>query len=151
MLVISGPSKMVAMHLSTTSSSGHRCAPFSAHSHIVTIRHPDADSLFWVSQSRSVLRVIFSRQKLDRVLGHLNRWQPCPCQKQPCTRTTARYFGRTISGFPGNRLSFTRNRKPRRCKAFRIISSGLVFLPRIPDIILLRTSGLTMSAIGDKR
>ena len=42
-------------------------------------------------------------------LGHLKKGQSCWCQKQPCTKTSARYRGNTKSGVPGR----SRTWKPR--------------------------------------
>lgn len=50
------------------------------------------------------------------------------------------YLGKTISGFPGNLLSFTRKRKPLAKRAFRNANSGLVFFDRILDITCERFS-----------
>src|SRR5262245_9607092 len=51
-----------------------------------------------------------------------------------------------MSGLPG-RGAWIRKRKPSRWRPLRSKISGLVFFPRMPDIIRLRTSGETTSAI----
>ena len=117
-----------------------------AHSQIVATRQPFPSKAERCLRSRSLFKVIFSLQNSRLVPGHLKRWQSWPCQKQPCTKITALYFGNTRSGLPGRSLQYRRNRKPRRCRADRMASSGAVFVPRIPAIIRLRTSGFTMSA-----
>jgi len=91
--------------------------------------------------------VIFCFQNSGRVLGHLKRWQLCRCQKQPCINIVALYFFRTTSGFPGSFLSCSLYRNPRRCNWRLISNSGLVFFPRIPDIILLRVFESTTSVM----
>ena len=66
--------------------------------------------------------------------------QSCPCQKQPFTNMQVRYLRSTMSGCPGRRGWFIRYLKPCANKYLRTIISGLVFLERIADIILLRFS-----------
>jgi hypothetical protein len=49
----------------------------------------------------------FGFPKFFVVLGHTKYLQPsCACQKQPFTKITVLYLGRTMSGFPGSRTSF---------------------------------------------
>jgi hypothetical protein len=60
-----------------------RVRPFEAHSQTTPTRHPSFLSLRIDCWSSQRLRSIFFRQNLFRVFGHLNRWQSCPCQKQP--------------------------------------------------------------------
>ena len=55
--------------------------------------------------------------------------------------------GKTISGIPGSSRLCNLNRKPCANIALRISNSGLVFLARIPAIILLRFAAVTMSVI----
>lgn len=130
-----------------------RVRPLIAHSHTTATLHPCSRSARRFSSSLSRFRSIFSRHHSRRVPGHLKRLQSCPCQKQPFTCTTARYLGRTISGFPGSSLTCRRNRNPDRWSNLRISISGRVCLPRIPDIIRLRvalstTSGTDYTRIG---
>ena len=63
--------------------------------------------------SRSRFLLILARQNSFRVCGHLNIWHSCACQKQPCTKIAARYFGNTRSGRPGKSLEYSRKRRPR--------------------------------------
>src|SRR6185312_3908590 len=55
----------------------------------------------------------------------------CPCQKQPLTKITVLYLGKTISGLPGRLLSWSLYRYPLACKNLRTNISGFVFLPLI--------------------
>lgn len=126
-------------------STDHLWGPFRAHSHITRNLQPASFNSCWCFWSFLLLPVIFVRQNLEFDFGHLNKWQLWPCQKQPLIMTTTWCLGNTRSGVPGNRLSCFRNRKPRANNPLRKTSSGFVFLPRIPDIILLRISGETTS------
>ena len=47
----------------------------------------------------------------------------CWCQKQPRTKTASLCLGSTMSGLPGRSRRCNLNRKPRRCRALRTISS----------------------------
>lgn len=112
---------------------------FVSHPQIVRHRHPAfrRAATFFLSlvTFNSNLRI----QNSTLLFGIPAYRQPrCRCQKQPCTKTTVRYFGRTISGFPGNSLPCKRYRNPRACKYFRTVNSGVVFSPRIRDISQLR-------------
>ena len=131
-----------------TDSPGSRVRPLTAHSHTAPVRQPSSWSILTARISTSRLRAILARQNSVRVDGHLNKWQSCPCQKQPCTNSTARCFAKTISGFPGNLRSCSRKRKPFACKPFRSSISGRVSTLRMPAIIRLRTAGETTSAIS---
>ena len=132
---------------SSTFSNGILVGPFNEHSQTVRIRQPRCSSDERASASTSRFLSILVRQNLTLDVGHLNKGQSWPCQKQPCARTTALYLGKTMSGFPGRRLSWRRNRNPRENNPFRRNISGLVSFPRIPDIIRLRVARLTISAI----
>ena len=109
-----------------------------------TTFQPCFSSAHWLRRSRWRFFSIFSLHHAVLVFGKRKCLQPsCPCQKQPFTKTTARYFGRTMSGFPGNCLFFgplTVNRNPQRWRMERTKSSGRVSLPRIRDITQLRFS-----------
>lgn len=120
-------------------------APLRAHSQITRTRHPSLSNAATFRLSRSVFFVSLSRQNVSRVLGHLNRVQSWRCQKQPCTNITVRYFGSTRSGFPGMPLVCRRYLKPLEWRDFRTINSGLVLVPRMPDIILDRVWRSTTS------
>lgn len=128
-------------------SKGCRAGPLSAHSHSTRVRQPDAASLLSARSSRALLLAIFVVQNSTRVAGSLNIGQLWPCQKQPCTRMTARNLRNTRSGQPGKSFRCNRNRIPRACKPRRNISSGLVFVPRIRLMLSRRCSGVRTSAI----
>lgn len=86
--------------------------------------------------SRSTFPAIFFFQKSELFCGHTKYLHPsCPCQKQPFTKITVLYFGSTTSGFPGSFASFFRYQKPCENRYFLTISSGLVFLLRMGDIL----------------
>ena len=141
------PERSHSAHDSRTTSTGSLPGPFKAHSQIVVYRQPAAVSLATERTSFSRFRSIFARQNSGRVEGHLKSGQSCPCQKHPCTKIAAFQRGNTRSGFPGSFRSWRRKRNPRACNPFRIINSGRVFVPRMPAIMRLRTSGETMSGI----
>lgn len=112
---------------------------FVSHPQIVRLRHPAFRSAAAFLLSLATFSSNFSIQNLTLLFGILAYRQPrCRCQKQPCTNTTVRYFGKTISGFPGNSLLCSRYRNPRACKYFLTVSSGVVFSPRTRDISQLR-------------
>src|SRR6266700_7307500 len=73
----------------------------SVHSHTVKTRHPAAFNFTRFSASFLAFLVIFSFQNAALVFGHRNDSHSCLCHKQPCTKITARYFGKTRSGHPG--------------------------------------------------
>lgn len=102
---------------------------FKEHSQITATRHPiflNSDSFLL---SRRTLAVILLVQNSFLVEGNLDFGQPrWLCQKQPCTKITTWCFGRTMSGFPGC-FEWSLYLKPPRQRAFRITSSGVVFLP----------------------
>lgn len=82
---------------------------FNSHSQTMMTDQPLASSCRQTSSSRCLLRVIFAVQNSVLVLGVVAFLQSLwPCQKQPCTKITVWYLGRTISGVPGRRLSFMR-------------------------------------------
>lgn len=132
---------------SSTSSIGILVGPFNAHSQTVRIRQPRCSIDDRAAASTSWFFSILIRQNFTLDVGHLNRRQSWPCQKQPWARTTALYLGKTISGFPGRCRTWRRNRNPRENNPLRRSISGFVSFPRIPDIIRLRVARLTISAI----
>ncbi len=87
------------------SSNSSRPLPLVLHSHTTKTRQfcPNKRSLILVSRARLVL--IFVSQNSRFVAGTLNKWQSCPCQKQPLTNTTALSPRNTKSGFPAKFLS----------------------------------------------
>ena len=90
-------------------------------------------------------RLRFNTQDEKHELPHLH---PCPCQKQPCTKTTLRREGNTMSGVPGRSRRWSLNRYPSRCRARRSASSGFVSLCPTFDIMYERRSAVTWSVIG---
>lgn len=140
------PGSHLAQRMTTLSISRSDC-PLIAHSHIVQILHPALIRPARTARSRLRFPFILSFQNVFRVAGHLNRRHPWPCQKHPCTKTTARYFGRTRSGLPGSFFTCSRYRYPLVNRPLLITSSGFVFLLRMPAIIRLRVRRSTMSAI----
>lgn len=136
-----------SMRLISTSVSSF-VLPWMAHSQTIISRQSRfiRQLLFFIS--RTWFFVIFWFQKSTLDLGCLYKWQLCPCQKQPLIWMTALYFGSTKSGEPGSSLQWVRYRKPRLCKAFRTISSGLVSLLWMQDITWLRALEDILS-IGD--
>lgn len=117
----------------------------TAHSQMTSVLQLRARNAFNCRSSLSWFLSIFPIQNSCRVLGILKYRQLWPCQKQPWIKTAALYFGSTISGVPGRFFTCTRKRKPLACRAFRIKSSGEVFLLRIFAIILERVSASTTS------
>lgn len=110
------------------------------HCHITITCQPSFFKAFVVFLSLSLFKVIFSFQKWLLVFGRDALLHPsCPCQKQPFIKTTTPYFGNTISGFPGRRLSFFLNRNPWAKRNLLTNTSGFVSLPVIFDIIRLRS------------
>lgn len=119
---------------------------FNSHSHIVITFHPMLDNSLWLLLSRSTFLKIFGCQYSRFVDGHTNLGQSCLCQKQPLTKITVLYLGRTMSGHPGSFFTFLRYRNPFEKRYFRTISSGFEFVLRMWDMFMLRTSWLWLSA-----
>jgi hypothetical protein len=122
---------------------------FSWHSHKTIGRHSRVRNALIELASRRLFPSILAFQYLTLLVG---RWLPClhrcPCQKQPCTKITAAYFGNTISGHPGKSLRCKRKRKPIRCSSERTNISGLVLILRTLAMTRLRSSGLSLSVIA---
>ena len=79
---------------------------------------------------------IFSLQNSVLVAGNVDFLQfSCPCQKQPFTKITALYLGKTMSGLPGKFFTFFLNLNPLENRYFLTKISGLVSLPEILDMI----------------
>jgi len=113
----------------------------SSHCHTTTTFQPSPFSVSIFRLSRSMFAEIFFPQNSAFVAGSWALLHPgWPCQKQPCTNTIVRYFGRTMSGLPANLLSWILYLKPFEKRYFRTRISGFVSLPLILDIILLRLS-----------
>lgn len=119
------------------------------HSQTTATRQPMSWSLETARASRAAFAPIFVAHHSVRVLGRQKKRHPAwPCQKHPCTKMTAFQRGRTTSGRPKSSLACSRKRKPARCSQDLTTNSGLVFVPRMPDIIRDRVSGLIFSAMG---
>lgn len=119
-----------------------------AHSHKTATRHPSPNKAQTFALSRRTFDRNFACQKSTFVSGVVAFEQAsCRCQKQPRTSITTRHFGKTMSGRPGRRESWIRNRKPRAWRARLSKSSGFVFAPLIPDIILERVCLSTTSTM----
>lgn len=147
---ISSSRSLERSHLSSSSTASSTCCGFlRAHSHSIATRQPARRSATRTALSRSTLAENLVRQNSGRVAGFVVKRQPvCRCQKQPCTKTTAPYFGSTRSGRPGMFFACSRYRKPRACNARRSSSSGAVSLPLIPAIIRDRVSLFTTSVMS---
>ncbi len=130
-----------------TASTGRLDAPRIEHSLTTATRHRQDLRLWSTRASRSLLSEIFFCQNSVRVLGSRKSGQSWPCQKQPWKSMTTRCLGKMISGFPGSSRACSRNRSPKRWSPDRSRISGLVFFPRMPDIMRLRVSEETVSAI----
>src|SRR5690606_36200524 len=89
-------------------------------------RCPDPVSRFTFLSSRALLAANFSAQNSCRVAGAVEYLQPCTCQKQPCTTTTALNRGNTRSGDPDSFLSCRRYRSASLCNALRRRIAGPV-------------------------
>lgn len=94
-----------AAHSSKALFSGSRAGPRSAHSQTTSTRHPLSPSRLIAARSRERFASIFDNQNIGRVAGVLHIGHAWPCQKQPCTKTTARRPGKTRSGRPGRSLA----------------------------------------------
>lgn len=118
----------------------------SWHSQTRSTRQPARRRARWLRWSRAWFVAIFEAQNVLFVPGIRPFWQRCPCQKQPSTKTTVAYLGRTRSGRPGRFPACKRNLIPRPCRKLLTRSSGLVSFPRIRDIRTLRSLSLRLSA-----
>ena len=87
---------------SPTDSALRRLGPLSAHSQTTKVRHPRRLRASMLPASRKTLDSSLLRHFPLLEDGHLNSRHKCRCQKHPCTRITALYLGKTISGLPGN-------------------------------------------------
>lgn len=122
----------------------------SSHSQITMGVHPLLISASKLRRSLATLLVNLCCQKSARVFGVVANRQPaCRCQKQPWTKSATLSPGNARSGEPGNRRSWSLNRRPAECRYRRTRSSGLVFLPAIPAIIRDRAFSSTMSVTAE--
>lgn len=147
---ISSSRSLERSHLSSSSTASSTCCGFlRAHSHSVATRQPAFRSASRTVLSRRTLDENLVRQNSGRADGFVVKRQPaCRCQKQPCTKMTAPYFGSARSGRPGILFACSRYRKPRACNARRNSSSGSVSFPLIPAIIRDRVSLFTTSVMS---
>lgn len=145
---ISAPAHSVSTSRLASLSTAVPGSRRSTHSHTTKTRQPAACRATLSRRSRRTLASNLSCQNSRRVVGVLAYLQPgCRCQKQPCTKIAAPYFGRIRSGRPGRFRGCRRKRKPIRCNPLRTSSSGLVCSRRTEAIILDRVSGSTVSGI----
>lgn len=101
-------------------------------------RHPIRIRVRHCRRSRVMLYLIFEVQYpalLPRRRCLSRRDHPRPCQKSPSQNTATRTEGNTISGFPGRCDAVTRYRSPLLHKTRRRVSSGIVSLPRLEDMV----------------
>lgn len=119
----------------------------SAQSQTVTTFQPWLTSAAVQVASLDLFAPSFLTQKERRLLGiRKNLQSGCACQKHPLMKTAVRHLASTRSGLPGRSRRCSRKRSPAANRAERTSFSGRVFLPRMPDIIRERTSGVTTSA-----
>jgi hypothetical protein len=120
----------------------------SSHSQRTKTPQPLSSSFLRLALSRCLLRFSFGPQYFLRESGACARPQPeCECQKQPCTKTILRNFGKIKSGRPGNRWLFSLylDAKPTWRTICRTMISGEVSLQRMRCMFRLRCSGETLS------
>lgn len=121
---------------------------FVSHSHITSALQPRFVMSTIFNASRSTFRLNLARHISTFVLGRVAFGQPrWRCQKQPCTNTAIRYFGKTKSGAPGRSRRCNRYRYPKEKTSFLTIISGVVFLLFTALMISLRFSLETRSAM----
>lgn len=107
----------------------------SSHSHTTKTRQPSTSRDAFVRRSLATFASNLRVQASTLLFGVLVRRHPSwRCQKHPCTKTTARNRGRTMSGVPAKSRRCSRNRSPSACNPLRSRSSGLVSRPRTRDI-----------------
>ena len=122
------------------------------HSQIVRTAQPAFRSALSFRRSRATLSLNFFVQNSTRVLGVVAFAQLlCRCQKQPLTKTTVRYFGRTMSGVPGRSLRCKRKRRPRACSICRTAISAPVSERLTARMTSLRTGSTDDSGFGGRR
>lgn len=116
------------------------------HSQISNTRHPAAYSCIFTWISRCLLTANFFIQNSGLVFGVVAYLHPSwRCQKQPWTKMHNLYLGKTRSGLPGRIVTCNRYLKPCAYRNLRMISSGCVFFPLIPDIMQERVLRSTIS------
>jgi hypothetical protein len=110
---------------------------FSSHCHIVTTSNPEVFRSRFTRLSRNLLPWIFFSQKETFVFGSCPFLHECPCQKQPCTKTTHLFLLFARSGFPLRERTFSRYRRPACAASLRTASSGSVPATRTAFILLV--------------
>lgn len=119
-----------------------------SHSQITMTLHPSSRRRASLRSSRATVAWNLLSQYSSRVLGLEAYLQlGCRCQKHPCTNMTERYRGNTRSGQPGRSRRCMRNRYPSLWEIRRTTNSGLVSRLLTRDMISLRFSLSTVSAI----
>lgn len=118
------------------------------HSQTTAVRQPRFCRSSILRRSLAMLFLNFTSQNSARVAGtEASSQLGCRCQKQPCTKHAAWSLGNTRSGLPGRLPEWSRYLNPLACRAFRRVSSGLVSLLPMRDIIRERVSASTVSAM----
>lgn len=122
--------------------------PRKSCSQIRITRHPSFLKWLLARRSRARFLEILVSQKSRLVVGSV-KWREHPCQKHPSMKTATRYFGKTMSGLPGNVLL---RLQPVMPDFFikRINRSSVEQFPldRTRDIISDRFDGAKMSAMA---
>lgn len=116
-----------------TSSSNVFSLSLILNSHCQTTNtlYPMPDNSTYVFLSRIILLDIFSFQNSVFVVGNADFLQfSCPCQKQPFTKITALYLGKTISGFSRQIFYVLSVSKSLRKKIFSYQNFRLCFFSR---------------------
>ena len=109
---------------------------FNLHSQIAIICQPKFISSCCLILSFSIVFSIFSSHHSVLVFGTTKYLHPSwPCQKHPFIKITVLYFGKTISGFPGNFLTCSLYLNPLANKNRLTTISGFVSLPLIRLIL----------------
>lgn len=122
--------------------------PWRAHSQITITRQDFSSKASTLRLSRLTVCLNLESQKSRRDAGvAVNRQPSCRCQKQPWMKIATRYFGKTISGFPGRSFLCNLYLYPFAHSHLRTIISGRVSFPRILDMLKLRCSGEWTSII----
>ena len=133
-----------------TSRSTPSCR--KTHSQTVITLHPASRRRCEFSASRDTFRLNFSAHNSLFAAGIVAYRQPSwRCQKQPFTKTTARYFVNFRSGLPGKPLTDVRYRNPSRCNECLTTISGRVSKRGTDAIIRERVSRSTVSVMNQPR
>lgn len=145
-----GSSRRIISASSRAAASAFLCVSTS-HSQTTNTRQPLASSCWLICSSRITFFENLASQNSVLDFGIVATLQPgWRCQKHPCTKTTVRCFGRTMSGFPGSFRPCRRKRNPCRWSALRRLTSGLVFSERMRDIRSDRCVGVRLSTIASR-